>query len=175
MRVRVFFASQPDSETRARIAAAAAALGPKAAVPSDNYHLTLAFVGEVPPAMQDTLRRIGASQLGRAFSVRFDRYEHWAKPRVLVAAATDVPASLHELWGALHADLAKHHLALAPQCLRPHVTIGRKVSQAPVLAAMSAFDWRIRTFSLMQSTTADSGPRYTVVDTWRLLDEEAAR
>ena len=172
--MRVFFAALPDAETRARIAAAADALELKVAVPTDDYHMTLAFVGEVPAELLETLRQVGAAQRGRTFSVRFDTYEHWSKARVLVVAAADIPASLHRFWEALHGDLAQHHLALEPQSLRPHVTIARKVSQAPVLPAMRAFEWSIRMFSLMQSTSSEVTPRYTVLDTWPLLDDGAA-
>ena len=174
--MRVFFAALPDPDTRARIAVAAAALDPAIPVSPKDYHLTLAFVGEAAQALLAPLRQIGASQRGRPFSVRFDRYEHWPVPRVLVLAASAVPDALQSLWHALHADLAAQPLALAlaPQDLRPHVTIARKVAQAPVLPALSPFIWTPREFHLMQSSLSGAAPRYTVVDTWPLLDESTA-
>jgi len=48
--VRLFFAVFPDSETRRRVAAAAEAFvldDESRRVPCENYHLTLAFIGEV--------------------------------------------------------------------------------------------------------------------------------
>jgi len=44
-----------------------------------------------------------------------------------------------------------------------------------VLQAMSAFDWKVRAITLMQSDTTGARSVYTVVDTWRLLDENATR
>ena len=175
--MRLFFAALPDHETRARIAAAAAALDPAVPVSPDDYHMTLAFVGEVPDAALAPLRQLGAAQRGRRFSVRFERYEHWPKPRVIVVAASDIDPVLENLWQALLSGLAAHRIAVTgtPQNLRPHVTIARKVSQAPVLPVLNAFVWSPRAFHLMQSSTSGAGSRYTVVDTWPLLDKSGER
>src|SRR5580693_8934783 len=47
--VRLFFAALPDMETRRHIASVARALDlapPSSIVPDENFHMTLAFVGE---------------------------------------------------------------------------------------------------------------------------------
>ncbi len=175
--MRLFFAACPDTETRERIAAAADALKLTAAspqVPPENHHMTLAFVGDVPASRVALLLEIGAMQRAHGFSVRFDVYEYWPKAGAIVAAAREFPTSLQRLWRQLHADLAQHHLALNPPGLRPHITLARKVLQAPVLQAMSAFLWKVQSFSLMHSNTAGAQPIYTVIDTWPLLDEAAS-
>ena len=69
----------------------------------DNYHMTLAFVGEVPAAQLAIVREIGESQRACSFTVRFDAYEYWPEAAVLVAAARDIPSSLARLWERLHA------------------------------------------------------------------------
>jgi 2'-5' RNA ligase len=170
--VRLFFAVVPDSTLRARIAAAAESLPLESEarlVPRTNYHMTLAFVGEVAPSQVPLLRQIGGAQRTAAFSLRADAYEYWPKPEVIVAAARTIPSELEQLWQQLHRDLAGHRWALDPKRLRPHVTLARKVSQAPVLQAMSPFDWLVRDFSLMRSDTSGIQSAYTVVDTWPLL------
>jgi 2'-5' RNA ligase len=172
--VRVFFAVVPDRGVRARIAAAAAALpfcATARAVANSDYHLTLAFIGEVAATQMPTLRAIGgALRLGR-FALRFDAYEYWPKPEVVVAAARTVPVALQRCWQQLHQDLASHGWALAPKRLRPHVTLARKFLQAPVLPAMSAFDWPVQEFCLMRSEPSAVQSAYTVIDTWPLLDK----
>ncbi len=176
--MRLFFAAFPDMETRRRIASVAHALDlapPCRIVPHENFHLTLAFLGEQPESKLPTLLKIGAVQRTRAFTLRFDACQYWPDSRVVVVAAREYPATLGQMWCELRATLAQHELVLAPQPLRPHVTLARKVSQAPAAQAMSAFDWPVREFGLMQSTTAASGPIYTVLDTWPLLDEAAPR
>lgn len=173
-RLRMFYALWPGSETRTLIAAAAQAIACGASarlVPAENYHLTIAFVGEVPEQQLPILRQIGASLGAASCTLRFDAYEYWPKPEVLVAAAREIPASLENCWRALHQNLASRGFALDPKRLRPHVTLARKVTQAPVSTPMSRFAWCARDFCLMRSSGGATQPVYTVVDTWPLLDE----
>jgi 2'-5' RNA ligase len=172
--VRMFFAAIPAAETRELLLAAAQSvrLEPESRlVPAMNYHLTLAFVGAIPAPRVVELQAIGRAQRAQRFSVRFDAYEYWPKPEVIVAAARTIPAALEQLWQQLHRDLAHHQWALDPKRLRPHVTLARKVSQAPVLQAMSSFDWFVHDLSLVRSDTSGNQSAYTVVDTWPLLDD----
>jgi 2'-5' RNA ligase len=176
--LRVFFALCPDAATRTCIANAAAALrltGGARPVPRDNFHLTLAFVGEVPSSGLAVLQQIGRNQRASGCTIQLDAYEHWPEPRVVVAAAREPPPALIDLRSALRHDLALQPEALDSNQLRPqwraHVTLARKVVQAPVLQAMSAICWSARSFSLIRSDTSGAHSVYTVVDTWPLLDE----
>jgi 2'-5' RNA ligase len=172
-RLRLFFAVIPHPVARERIAAASQSLSLETGarrVPCENYHMTLAFVGDVAASQLPVMLKVGAAQKEYAFSVAFDAYEYWPKARVIVAAARLIPDELHRLWLQLHHELAGHAWALESERLRPHVTLARKVSQPPVLQAMSAFDWRVRDFCLVRSDTSGIRSAYTVVDTWSLLD-----
>ncbi len=172
-RLRLFFAAMPDPVAREQIAAASQFLSLESGarrVPRENYHMTLAFVGDVAASQLPVMLNVGAAQKARVFSVAFDAYEYWPKPAVIVATAHFVPVELHRLWRQLHHELAERVGALEPERLRPHVTLARKVSQPPVLQAMSAFDWRVRDFCLVRSDTSGIHSAYTVVDTWSLLD-----
>lgn len=174
--MRLFFALWPDVDARARTAQAAAALSLSYGarfVPRENYHLTLAFVGEVEESRLELLRQIGREQRACACAVSFDAYEYWPDPKVVVAVASQMPPALLDLWTTLHRDLDRHQPALHCQRapLRGHVTLARKVAQAPVLHAMSPFAWSARAFGLIRSDTSGARSVYTVVDTWQLLDE----
>lgn len=169
---RLFFAVVPGEATREQISGAAAALhleAPARLVPRSNYHVTLAFVGEVAAESVPILRDIGARQQAAAFSMRFDRCEYWPKPEVVVAAARGVPAALEQLWLRLHRDLKEHGWAANAKRLRPHVTLAKKVVSAPALTTLTALDWDAREFCLMRSDASGQTPAYTVVDTWQLL------
>ncbi|MDT7761718.1 MAG: 2,3-cyclic 3-phosphodiesterase, partial [Mycobacterium sp.] len=103
-RLRLFFAAVPDPAAREHFAAASRSisLAPGARrVPRENYHMTLAFVGDVAASQLPVLLKVGAAQKVRAFSVTFDEYECWQKPGVIVVAARLIPAELHQLWRQL--------------------------------------------------------------------------
>jgi RNA 2',3'-cyclic 3'-phosphodiesterase len=176
--VRLFFALWPDDDARAHIARATLALRlavDARPVPQESYHTTLAFVGEVSMPQLAVLQQIGRAQRGAACAIRFDAYDYWRDSQVVVAVARQSPGALTSLWAQLHRDLAllqPHRNPEHPQVpLRTHITLARKVAQAPVLPAMSPFDWNARSFSLVRSDTSGAHSVYTVVDTWQLLYE----
>jgi RNA 2',3'-cyclic 3'-phosphodiesterase len=176
--MRLFFALWPDADTRERVANAAAALclteGARP-VPQQNFHLTLAFVGEVTGSQVAVLQQIGRDQRAAGCTMTFDAYEYWPEPQVVATVAREPPTALVELLSRLRQDLLLHQAALKLNRLQPslraHVTLARKVAQAPVLQAMSPFEWSARSFSLVRSDTSAAHSIYTVVDTWPLLDE----
>jgi RNA 2',3'-cyclic 3'-phosphodiesterase len=171
--VRLFFALWPDTDIARQLENIAAELklaNPSRLVSPKNYHLTLAFVGEVEPSRLAVLQRIGGNQRSVRCTVAFDELEYWRKAQVVVAAAAEPPPALLDLSAQLHAQLHEA-LALAPTRLRAHATLARKVTQAPVLQAMSPLQWRATSFSLVRSETSGAESAYTVLDTWPLLDE----
>jgi 2'-5' RNA ligase len=174
--VRLFFALRPEEAVRSSLAAAALAV-PLAAgargVPRENYHLTVAFVGEVPADSLERVRLIGQESRPSAFAINFDAYEYWPKPEVVVAAARTIAPALQVLWADLHRALAVDGFELRVKKLRPHVTLAQRVAEAPQLPPLRPFTWRARELCLFRSDTGATRPVYTVVDTWSLLDKPA--
>ncbi|MGD0493772.1 MAG: RNA 2',3'-cyclic phosphodiesterase [Steroidobacteraceae bacterium] len=176
--MRLFFASFPDSESRRNASAAVQALKLPATsrcLPPENYHITWIFLGEVPDDKAEAVREVGDAQRIGCFSLRFDRWEYWHKARAVVASTSDRPEALLRLRASLAAGLTQRGVAFDDKPLRPHITVARKLAQAPVLTDLSEFGCTLRTFCLVSSATAAAGPVYTVVDTWALLDTAAGR
>jgi 2'-5' RNA ligase len=172
----LFFALFPDSDTRRRVAAAAQALAlddGSRRVPCENYHMTLAFIGEVRGEMLAPLKTVGAAQRALEFTLRLDSYEYWPTPSAVVTGPSFCPAPLEDLRRGLCADLTRCGIGLDDRPFRPHVTIARKVSQAPVLQAMSEIAWTAHAFQLARSRSTPGGAIYTVVDSWPLLYRDA--
>ncbi len=180
--MRLFFALWPDVRTRELMAGAASALrlpSPARLVPPENYHLTLAFVGEVSATQLAVLLEVGRAQRAAGCTLTVDAFDYWPEPKVLVALAGETAPALTGLSAGLQQDLALRGRTLNPgrpivppdAPLRAHVTLARKVAQAPVLPAMSPIPWCARSFSLVRSDTSGAHSVYTVVDTWPLLDE----
>ncbi|MGC1520265.1 MAG: RNA 2',3'-cyclic phosphodiesterase [Steroidobacteraceae bacterium] len=177
--MRLFYALWPDAQVREHLAGAAAALRlgcDVRRIPCGNFHVTLKFIGEIAASHLPVLRRIGDAQRALECTVTFDAYEFWPEPHVVAVVARESPAALVELSTQLHRALSlsgavpPNERPLRP--LRPHVTLARKVAQAPVLEALSPIPWNVRSFSLVSSDTSAVQSVYTVVDTWPLLYEK---
>jgi 2'-5' RNA ligase len=167
--VRLFFALWPDADVTRQLTQVARQLkleGRSRWVDPKNYHVTLAFVGEVPATKLAVLQQIGRSLRAPRFTFTCDSIEFWRESKVVVAAADAAPPELLDLGTQLN-----NVIGLSPERLRVHVTLARKVAQAPVLQAMLPVVWRATTFSLIRSDTGGVESAYTVLDTWSLLDE----
>jgi RNA 2',3'-cyclic 3'-phosphodiesterase len=167
--MRLFFALWPDDDVTRQLTEIARQLNLESGsrrVDPKNYHVTLAFVGEVPAAKLAVLQQIGRSLRVPRFTFNCDSIEFWQRSQVVVAAVRAAPPGLLELGGKLN-----DALELPREPLRAHVTLARKVTQAPVLQAMSPVVWRATDFRLIRSDTGGLESAYTVLDTWSLLDE----
>ena len=167
--MRLFFALWPDVDAATRLVRVAASLNltsPGRLVDAKNYHVTLAFIGEVTASRLAVLQQIGGSLRAPRCAIALDSLEFWPQSRVVAAAAQETPPGLLSLWTQLH-----EATGLPRAQLRAHVTLARKVAQPPVVQAMSPILWRATRFSLVRSETGGAESAYTVVDTWPLLDE----
>jgi len=123
-------------------------------------------VGEVSSPKLAVLQQFGRSVRAPQFAFECDAIEFWREPQVVVAAVRAAPPGLLELWTNLNAAIG-----LPRERLRAHVTLARKVVQAPVQQALSPVMWRATNFSLIRSDTGGVESAYTVLDTWSLLDK----
>ena len=167
--MRLFFALSPDDDVTQQLSQVAFQLnleGRSRRVDAKNYHVTLAFVGEVAAPKLAVLQQIGRSLRPPPFTFACDSLEYWQKSQVVVAAAQVAPPALHDFWIRLN-----DAIGLPRERLRAHVTLARKVTQAPVLQAMSPIVWQATNYSLIRSDTGGVESAYTVLDTWPLLDK----
>lgn len=129
--MRLFFGLSLPEEIRA--AAAACAQSAAASVPGryalpENYHITLAFIGEVPPehlttavrVLKDCISRFPAPRLALSGAGHFGR----AQNGILILHADAEPA-LDPLHGALCSALAACGLPADPGPFSPHITLAR--------------------------------------------------
>jgi 2'-5' RNA ligase len=172
--VRLFFALLPDSATRERLSSVVAQLkeiGRARLVAPENFHMTLAFVGEVPERDLPIYREAGARLGLRRRAIELHACEYWANSRAVVLTARENPPDLAAQTDSLRAVVAAVGQKREENTWRAHVTLARKVAQAPVLPAMSSILWFSQSFGLMRSDTGGSASVYTVVDSWPLLDK----
>jgi RNA 2',3'-cyclic 3'-phosphodiesterase len=171
---RLFFALWPTDAVRALLAAAAkphAGLG--RAIDARNLHVTVAFLGAIPQARLDHVVEIARSTqkltLDGKFMLHLDRLEFWRRSSLVALTATRAPPELLKVVDGLRAGLRERGFQLHEhETFRPHVTLVRDVARGPAAAAVTAVQWPVESFALVESQVGQSGSEYSVLDEWPL-------
>jgi len=168
---RLFFALWPDDAARSRLAALVRNLAPGPAgriQRPDQWHVTLEFLGDVPELRLPAALDAGAAATGAATAceLEFDRLEHWKRPQALCLVAQSVPQALAGLAQSLRAELRLRGFVLETRAFRPHLTLARRIAQAPPPVAFEPLRWPAGAVSLVQSVTDRQGARYVELAAW---------
>lgn len=169
---RLFFALWPDDDTRLALRRSTRALVRHCGgrpVPPENFHLTLAFLGNVPEGQCEAVRvAAGACHL-EPLTLQLDTAGYFPAARVLWVGPQETPAAL----ARLAADLAQamRPLGLPPEAraFQAHLTLARKVASPPALPVLRAVAWPVEGFALVESRTRASGARYEVLHRYPAL------
>ncbi len=143
-------------------------------VPENNWHLTLAFIGDKPgfvvenlvQVFDETYQHTARFQHGMSTLTRFP--DPGGK---IIALVDDAASCLHRLFLITLELLRNNNIEYCRKEFRPHITLGR-TSQAE--NAVSDLDRRVNInlnidrVVLYQSTPAESGPVYSTLKQTRL-------
>lgn len=175
--LRLFFALQPSLAQNTALTAYVAPLIAQLegrAVPAENLHSTLCFIGAVEEERLDALRAAAASIRGRPVRLRFDALEYWEAPKVLCATASRDSSEASELSIALGETLVAAGFAPDIKPFRAHLTLARKIAAAQAatvplpLPLEPSMVMRADKFVLMSSRREDERSIYSAVETWPL-------
>jgi len=176
--LRLFFALPAATQSAAlaeRVAPLVVQLQAQRVAP-ENFHATLCFIGAVAPERIAPLKEVAAGIRGKSATLCFDALEHWSKPGVLCATASDDSQSgpLRALAQQLATGSTAAGFSPDFKPFRAHVTLARKVQRA----AAAACEWPhplappfvvdCDRFALMESRRGESGSIYSVVESWPL-------
>ena len=145
---RLFFALACEQAPRQAIARWRAELPLRAGrrVPSENFHLTLMFLGDVPLAQINAVCETAASVTppGGPLVIELDRLELWHRSAALVLTPSQTPAMLRQFVYALHQALLPLGFEDTQKDYRPHLTLMRdyrgphpEASSAPAFRLVS--------------------------------------
>lgn len=167
---RVFFALNPDSDTRRRLAAISAGLdaGAGSKVPPENYHLTLLFLGSVERSLLPELSAAAARIESAPFRLDIDLAGWWPGPEVLWLGPTRAPTGLQYLAERLSQQAQAMDLLTTIPVLKPHITLLRPAQDPVVLPEFKHFTWQVDAFCLMESISQPEGVRYQILENWPL-------
>jgi RNA 2',3'-cyclic 3'-phosphodiesterase len=102
--LRLFFALWPDADAAARLGGVAGRLSlhaPGRLVSPKNYHVTLAFIGEVADSRLALWREIGQELRAPRCTMTFNALEYWAQSQAIVGTAAELPPAVLQLWTQL--------------------------------------------------------------------------
>jgi RNA 2',3'-cyclic 3'-phosphodiesterase len=152
--------------------------GPRWTAPA-RWHLTLLFLGAVPPADVPPLVEAAASAVAAAppMTLRLaggGRFGSLRRPQVAWAGLEGDVGPLVELAGRLTAVARKLGLPVEDRPFRPHLTVGRWPPRRPAdgtlperLAGYAGPAWPVTEVRLMESRLGAT-PRHDVVASWPL-------
>ena len=168
---RLFFALWPGPEALVAANAAVRRLVPPGTgrpQRSDQLHLTLEFLGDVPEPRLGSVLEAGAAVAGSAapFDIVFDRLEHWRRPQVLCLTASLVPEPLVALVRSLRSSLSDRGFVPERRPFRAHLTLARKVRLPSAAGPVESLRWAAHDYSLVESITGREGSRYDRLATW---------
>lgn len=149
----------------------------------ENFHITLKFLGEVEPALVDTLKALGegVAHNFQRFELTFDTvgaFPSVHRPRVLWIGSRQVPLTVFKLQEQLERELLTMSFE-AERHFSPHVTVGRVKDEHPmrlggcaqIISQIKPFACRalITHLTLMESRLAPGGAIYNPVGVWELV------
>lgn len=138
----------------------------------NGFHLTLSFLGDVPPYQVSEAIAVADSMRSPILSLKLQGvgvFPHRGEPRVLWAGL-EKNEELRALQKNLQNELRHAGFELERRKFHPHVTVGR-VSRCPQGAisdwlarhmSYESDDFRLARFSLFSSQLGSTGSRYTV-------------
>jgi len=143
-------------------------------VPADNFHLTLAFIGDVDGGLQHDITEALATIEGPILDLEITGVDHFVEgrtPKVLYAAVTPTEA-LMRLRAKVATILRGEGVTLDRRKYRPHVTLARFNRRAEMGHHIAQFvasnnlrrfgPFEVDCFNLYSSHTRPDGAIYTV-------------
>lgn len=167
---RLFLALWPDDEVRAQLAGLARHSLHKTGkrVPTENIHITLAFLGSVDAERRACVEAVAGNISAPPFVLNLDQLGYWRRPRVLWAGASQVPDPLLKLVHDLNTGLKSCGFEPENRPFQAHATLARKVTDGGPVISVDPVVWRVEGFRLIESLTLPTGAVYKEVRAWRL-------
>ncbi len=150
-------------------------------VKPENFHLTLAFLGQTPDErlgeVSETAREAAASV--SRFALTFDRagrFPDRGRPRVVWLGVAEGAASVLELGEGVYAGLRRRGLHFEDRPQSPHLTLARVAEDASAAAArtvgaalddltIGSLRFEVSEIAVVQSVLSPKGARYTALAT----------
>ncbi len=165
---RAFLALWPPAALAAELIQQASDL-PGRPLKLEDVHLTLAFLGTLDEGQVASVCDIARRQFCPASTLRPDRIDWWAHPRVIWAGVEAWPDTLARFHAALREDLLGAGFELDARAFAPHLTLARQAAQPGQTLPRplhSIPPWQVEGFCLAASAPEGSDGRYIILQRW---------
>ncbi len=170
--VRIFFALWPDDEVRFQITENLHRFNldrnKGRLVTGSNLHLTLHFVGNTSIAEKKCLDQQASLVNAEPFDLTLDCSGYFKKPKVFWLGPRQVLRSLSDLHRNLGEKIAECEYTPETRAYSPHITVARKIYQAPEPVSFEPVHWRVERFVMVESVSNTGSVRYEVVENYSL-------
>jgi 2'-5' RNA ligase len=148
------------------------------AIPSDNFHITLAFLGNTSSEQQQQLIS-DANKFAKLIypinkpQLLLTHLGLFKKPKVMYLGLQTCPCWLNDLANNLSQAAINIGLFQENRAYCPHLSIYRKASaidnnSLEIAMTGKNMPLKIKSFSLYQSISSEQGVVYTPINTWKL-------
>lgn len=180
-RQRLFVALWPNDLVRQQLAAAIPQPTEAGrAIPLENLHVTLAFLGDVATSRIPELGELAASLSWRPFTLSLVRLEVWNRSLVCLVP-DELPEQLAVLARNVSRELQARSFEVDARDYRAHVTLireRRRGARKPLMQERrdgdrldTAIVWDVDEIALVRSRTSPAGSRYEVIGSWPARDQ----
>ncbi|HEC84726.1 MAG: RNA 2',3'-cyclic phosphodiesterase [Candidatus Parabeggiatoa sp. nov. 2] len=166
---RLFFALWPDDNVRQAINELSQPVLSDMSgkiVPPENWHITLAFLGEIDRQVKQCVQQVATTVQASRFSLSLDKLDYWAKPRILWLGASETPEALQGLVATLSSGLQDCGYRPDTRPFQAHFTLMRKAARTKTLPPVTPLAWAVEDFCLVRSILDFKGARYEVIERW---------
>ena len=135
-----------------------------------DLHLTLAFLGPIEDQRRGCIECLAqrcAAEATDGFELALDRQGVWRRPGILWCAPSEVPDGLAALADKIRAGLPECAIDADPRPYRPHITLARKVHDAPPAATIEPIHWPVSEM-VLAAGQRQQPPRYLILHRWPL-------
>jgi 2'-5' RNA ligase len=159
---RLFYAVWPDPATRQQLKQWQRQVqGRNTHI--DDFHLTLAFLGERPPELLPVLKDILLALPALDATFVLNRFGYFEHHKIAWAGMTQPPPELFQLQAGLMHALEQHGITTNHEPIyTPHVTLARKAA-APQADSFAPIAWHAHTIALAQSGSGEHGAKYEIL------------
>ena len=164
--MKLFFALWPGEPARRELGRWAGSLHRLCTgrrTPTENVHITLAFLGQVDAGRLEAIVAAARGVRARRFMLRLDEPGYWTHNHIAWLSAAQVPEELTAMVAELRAALVQAGIGFDPKSFAPHVTLVRNArppkEEWPTL---NPVDWPVNGFALICSERDESGPYYRI-------------